>query len=323
MAIKRKVKRSESADMISLNTAFDDFISEKEATNKSPATVRSYKKTYKKFCDKFGEIEDTQQVTQKLFFKWSQSMLNEGLSPESINHYLRDMRTFMNWCMKDERQYTTPFKVELVSSQQNPPKFYTTEEQQALIRRPSKKADYCEWRSWAICNFILATGARTSSIINLQMKDIDLKKKKITYSHTKNKEAQIIPMSSKLQSVLKEYIRIWRAEATEDDYLFSNIGERQLSDNALRIAFRKYAEDRDVNKTSIHGLRHTFAREFILNDGSMIKLQRLLGHSSLEMTRRYIKLFAEDIEEGFDDINPLDNLGKSSSRKKTIKRAYD
>ena len=320
MALKRKIKRSVSSDVVSLNSAFDDFISEKEATNKSPSTVKSYKKTYKKFCDKFGEIEDTQSITQSMFYRWSQSMLNDGISPESINHYLRDMRTFVNWCMDNSREYIQPFKIELVSSQQNPPKFYDQEEQEALIKRPSKKADYCEWRSWAICNFILATGARTSSIINLQMKDVDLKRKKITYSHTKNKEAQIIPMSSKLQSVLKEYIRIWRADTTEDSYLFSNIGENFLTDNALRISFRKYAQDRGVSKTSIHGLRHTFAREFILRDGNMITLQRLLGHSTLEMTRRYIKIFSEDISEGFDDFNPLDNLGKNSSRKKLVRR---
>jgi integrase/recombinase XerD len=176
---------------------------------------------------------------------------------------------------------------------------------------------------WAICNFILATGCRTSTLVEVRIGDLDFKAKKITYQHTKNKKAQIVPMSTTLRNVLKEYIRIWRSEVEDDAFLFANIGENRLTPDALRIAFRKFAKKRGVSKTSLHGLRHTFAREWVLNDGSMIGLQKMLGHNTLEMTRKYIKLFADDMAEDFDDYNPLDNLKKASSRKKNVTRSRD
>lgn len=320
MAIKREIRKVANADTIILNEAFEDFIAEKEATNKSEATTKSYRKSFKKWCDYFGDEVEGSEVTQSLFFQWSNSMKLDGNRPASINHYLRDMRTFMNWCMDDARKYITKFKVEMVAGQEELPKFYTEQEQEALVEKPHKGADYPEWRMWAICNFVLATGARTSTIINVRMGDLDFKGKKIIYGHTKNKKAQQINMSTSLSNVLKEFIRVWRSAANEDEYLFANIGNQQLTSNALRIAFRKYCIARQVEKTSIHGLRHTFARGWILNDGSMIGLQKMLGHRTLEMTRKYITLFSEDMQEGFDEYNPLDNLKKSSSRRKTITR---
>lgn len=320
MAIKREIRKVANADTIVLKEAFEDFMAEKEATNKSEATLKGYRKSFKKWCDYYGEEVEATEVTQQLFFQWTNSMKLDGIRPASINHYLRDMRTVMNWCMDEARKYIPKFKVEMVTGQEEVPKFYAEEEQEALVEKPHRGADYPEWRMWAICNFVLATGARTATIINVHMGDIDFKGKKVTYHHTKNKKAQVMNMSTSLANVLKEFIRVWRSTANEDDYLFANIGNQQLTDNALRTAFRKYCLARGVSKTSIHGLRHTFARGWILNDGSMIGLQKMLGHSTLEMTRKYISYFSEDMQENFDSYNPLDNLKKSSSRRKVITR---
>lgn len=323
MAIRRAIKKAANASNILLTEAFGDFISEKEATNKSAATINSYKKTFQKWCDYYGEEVEANEVTQSLFFQWSNSMKQDGIRPASINHYLRDMRTFMNWCMDSSREYVPRFQVVMVEEREEVPKFYDEQEQELLIQKPDRHADYPDWRMWAICNFILATGCRTSTLIEVRLGDLDFNAKKITYQHTKSKRAQIVPMSTTLRNVLKEYIRIWRSEAGEDGYLFANIGENRLTPDALRNAFRKYCIKRGVSKTSIHGLRHTFARQWVLNDGSMIGLQKMLGHSTLEMTRKYIKLFADDMADDFDDYNPLDNLKKSAQRRKNVVRSND
>lgn len=145
-------------------------------------------------------------------------------------------------------------------------------------------------------------------------------RREIILEQTKNKKAQIIPLSSSLETVLKEYIRVWRKEANPNSFLFCNVGEEQLTTNALRLSFAKYCKDRGVEKTSIHGLRHTFAKGWIKNNGNTFALQKMLGHSTLDMTRKYVNLFNEDIKEGFDSYNPLDNLKKGASRRKNVKR---
>ena len=55
MAIRRAIKKAANASNILLTEAFGDFISEKEATNKSAATINSYKKTFLKWCEYYGE----------------------------------------------------------------------------------------------------------------------------------------------------------------------------------------------------------------------------------------------------------------------------
>ena len=47
----------------------------------------------------------------------------------------------------------------------------------------------------------------------------------------------------------------------------------------------------------------------------------MLGHSTLDMTRKYVNLFNEDIKEDFDSYNPLDNLKKGAKRRQAVKRS--
>ena len=324
MAMKTKVKRSAESEVYLLFNAFDDFLMEKEARNLSTSTIVSYKESFNKFTSFFDFNEDTttEEITKQLFFKWINTMKHENLSYSSINHYLRDTRAFCYWCMEETRKYIEPaFKIELVKGQEEAPKTFTDEEVETLLVKPHPRASFPEWRTWAIIHWVLGTGARAGTVCNVKIKDIDFKRKEITYAHTKNKKAQVIPLSSSTETAIKEFIRVWRKEADKESYLFCNIGEEQLTTNALRQAFTKYCKDRGVEKSSIHGLRHTFAKLWIKNNGNTFVLQQILGHSTLDMSRKYVKLYREDLKEDFELFNPLDNLKKKAKRTQTVKRS--
>jgi integrase/recombinase XerD len=54
-----------------------------------------------------------------------------------------------------------------------------------------------------------------------------------------------------------------------------------------------------VQETEVYtasALRHTFSLNYLLRRGLMFQLQKALGHSSLEMTRRYVNLMTEDLQ---------------------------
>lgn len=326
MAIKRKVKRNEEEMLVLLDDAFENFIDEKDALNKSPATLKSYEESYIRFCNFFGLDEDTkaEEINQQMLYKFSNTLKHDGLSVSSINHYLRDLRAFFYWCMDADRQYIQSFKVVLLAKQEEPPKLFTEAELELLLEKPrNSDKSFTTWRTWAIVNWVLGTGNRASTICNVKIGDIDFKRKEIELSHTKNKKAQIIPLSPSLHTVLKEYIKNFRYNAREDDYLFSNIGDEKLTTNALRQSFTKYCNDRDVEHTSIHGLRHNFAKGWIMNNGNEFKLQKILGHSTLEMTRRYVRLFGEDLKEDFEKFNVLDNMKRKQRRTHFVRRNED
>ena len=322
MGTRRTMKIISTTTKMLLQAAFDEFIDEKESANSAPDTIRSYRgvfKQFKTFVDGFDEF-DGEDVTCDVIdvgtiLKWKTSMLNDGRNPNTINNYLTHMRAFLYWSM--DKTYITPrFKIELIKAQQEHFKEFTLEEQKALIDKPQRKKEthFGEWRTWAIVHFVLATGARASTICNIKLEDVDFVKREIILAHTKNKKAQIAAMSPDLYSALKQYMST--ADFTGTTYLFPEIGGRKLTTNALRLSFARYCENRGVEKTNIHGLRHSYARSFLLlSGGDSLTLQKALGHSTLEMTKRYANLYHEDIKESLIKYNPLDNLKKGKSRR--------
>lgn len=116
---------------------------------------------------------------------------------------------------------------------------------------------------------------------------------------------------------------MWRADSGVDAYLFPSIGDEKLTVTALYRAFVDYATKRGCVNHTIHGLRHNFAKGWVKNNGNMFALQKILGHSTLDMTKRYVKLFSEDIKEDYDKFSPLDTIKRNSNRTQKIRREDD
>jgi len=61
----------------------------------------------------------------------------------------------------------------------------------------------------------------------------------------------------------------------------------------------------EIPERTLHALRHTFAVEYLRRGGSVFHLQMVLGHSSLEMTRRYVNLVTEDLQKVHQRVSLL------------------
>ncbi|MDP2728609.1 MAG: tyrosine-type recombinase/integrase, partial [Dehalococcoidia bacterium] len=71
-----------------------------------------------------------------------------------------------------------------------------------------------------------------------------------------------------------------------------------------------------------HTLRHTAAVKFLLNGGDVFSLQRMLGHASLEMTRRYCELADTDVKQAHMTASPVDNLALRSGGSRSRSRRF-
>jgi integrase/recombinase XerD len=132
----------------------------------------------------------------------------------------------------------------------------------------------------------LFSGMRQSEIIGLRWDDVDLDNGLVHYRHNKNHKAQVIPLCSEMMRILREYLR-FRGGA-DTDVLFCSETGGPMSENGLRKAIVRYNTSRGVQKTSIHLFRHTFARKYLIDcGGDAFTLQKILGHSTLDMTRHY------------------------------------
>ena len=209
-------------------------------------------------------------------------------------------------------------QIELLRSQEESPKAFPDSDLHIILEKPINRDDFVEVRTWTVINWILATGNRAGTVCEVRIGDIDFKNKEITLRHTKNKKAQIIPLSSSLENIMRDYLKSWRCGSCDEDFVFPNIGNEQLTPNALKHSFAKYCKRRGSTHTNIHGLRHSFALEWIRNGGNQFKLQRILGHSTLEMTKRYVRLVSEDLKEDYDKFSALDSMKKSKKPKSNI-----
>ena len=319
MGTKRRIKRNDTPEKMLISLAFDEFIYQKEAHGIAPKTIKNYRQSFGYFMD-FHELADDStldEIKPAHFYEWANTLKLDGVRISSINHYLRDVRTFFYWCMDEDRGYMEkPFRIEEVKGQEALPKMFSDEDLEELLIKPQRHENFGTWRTWAIVNWVLATGNRAATICEAKVTDVDYKRMEITLGHTKNRKAQIVPLSPSLATILKEYTRVFKI----DYWLFPNVGGEQLTTNALSQSFSRYCKEREVEHTNIHGLRHNFAKIFIRNNGNHFKLQKLLGHSTLDMTRRYVKLYTEDLKEDYEKYSPLDTIKKGSKRTLKVKR---
>lgn len=235
---------------------------------------------------------------------------DRGNNDISINSRLRGLRTMFAFC--SERGYFKPINIKMLKATKPIKETYTDAELRLLLVKPNMKiAEFDDYRNWVIINYLLSCGSRLSTIINIKVGDLNIEQDEIVLRHTKNRIQQIIPIAKPLKNILIEYVK-YRKPKSDEDFLFCTWHGEQLSPDGLINAIRRYNLRRGVQKTSIHLFRHTFAKMFILNGGDILRLQKILGHRTLDMVREYVELFGADLKRDYDKFNPLSNFDMSS-----------
>jgi integrase/recombinase XerD len=161
-------------------------------------------------------------------------------------------------------------------------------------------------------NFLLSTGIRQHSLINIKIKDLYFDNNVVYVNVTKNRKTLIIPLNADIKKILQEYLKYRKGEV--EDYLFCNVFGKQLVRSTVYHAFYDYNKARGVEKTGMHRYRHTFAKKWIMAGGDVFRLQKILGHSDLTITREYVQMFGQDLQMDFEQFNPLDRMNQKKER---------
>ena len=304
MARKRIILNGENG--ITIRQVWDLYTASQAAKGVGEITLRNYGMflhTLSLYIDVGRTIDDLSKHDLDLMVV---QMRNKGLAYNTVATYVRRMRAFLNWC---NREGYTSLTMANIREQDTVKETYSDEELSALLKKPKKGCDFCEYRSWAIINFLLNSGCRAATVRNIQNKDVDLAAREVVFRHTKNKKVQVIPLCSFMVAVLRDYMTARKGKP--DDYLFCDLYGGMLSENALRLSIAAYNKRRGVEKTSIHMFRHTFARKYLVDcGGDAFTLQRLMGHSTLNMTKHYCAIYDADIAKNYDRVSPLAQIQK-------------
>ena len=294
-----------------IEETFSDFIVSRKTKGLAEKTLQSYQSQFQAVARHMDVKMDIAMLQKADLDAMIISMRDASLSPNSINSYTRTLKSFFSWC---NEQGITRLNIPLYKAEETVKETYSDAELAALLKKPDiRKATFAEYRDWVIINFLLNCGSRAATVRAIQIRDVDLDGGMVFYRHTKNRKAQVIPLCSAMVAILREYLRHRGGEAA--DYLFCTETGSQLTENGLRQSIARYNTRRGVQKTSIHLFRHTFARKYLIDcGGDAFTLQKLLGHSTLAMTKHYCAIFDADLTKNYDNFSPLAQLKSNSPR---------
>jgi len=153
--------------------------------------------------------------------------------------------------------------------------------------------------------FIYSTGARVSECVNIKVTDIDSKRKQVNIREGKGLKQRYVPLSSLLLKALRRYYQQYKPR----HYLFEGAGGQgtHLGVTAVReILLKARYRTPQINKRyTPHTFRHSFATHLLEQGTNLLVIQRLMGHSDLSNTLKYLHVQQLAIEQV---TNPLDNL---------------
>ena len=294
----------------SVAEVFEDFVISQTAQGLSSVTLTNYRHHFHSISRHLDTSQSMDTLTKSKLEAMVVSMRQSGLAHNSISSYCRVLRTFLGWC---EREEMTVPAMPHIKDKETVKEAYTDEELEAILKRPKKDCSFCDYRNWVIVNFLMNCGCRASTIRNIQNRDVDLDTRQIIFRHNKNGKIQTVPLCSVMVSILREYMAVRKGKS--DDYLFCDQYGGMLSMNALRLAVARHNQSRGVSKTSTHLYRHTFARKYLVDcGGDAFMLQKLLGHSTLKMTKHYCAIYDADIAKNFDRFSPLAQMNQPRER---------
>lgn len=314
------------------------YLEDKRLSKRSEKTIKTYSQTlyhFEKFCEERGLsgnedhcVKEYVKFLSQEKTKWDDHPTNalakkgENVSSRSVNNVIRNLRVFYNWAHKEYGifpEYSPAEKVEYQKEAERGFEIFTDEDITALLSAPNKRV-YTGFRDYVMMLVLVDTGVRIGELTQIKRSDVDLVYRQITLRAeiTKAKRTRVLPISKTTADALSElfdYINI----QDEDDYVFlTQFGERYYGDTFSKM-LKKYGKKAGVTgaRVSPHTFRHYFAVKFLLNGGDPFALMKILGHTDMSMTRKYVNYLNSNVQEIHDKASPVTSLlDKGNNRKR-------
>lgn len=277
------------------------------AERKSPQTLKSYGdgvRAYLTWCDKTGHEPALVKSQVTAFVA---DLLDAGAQPSTARSRLLAVRRFSAWLL-EEREIDQDVLAGMRSPKLESKVVQPLEEDQlkALVRA-CVGPELLERRDEAIVRLMVETGARAGEVVNLRLRDVDLKSSTAVITRSKTGQGRSVPFGPQTARALDRYLRARRGHrlADSDDLWLGSRG-RQLSYDGLYAALKKRALAAGIPNFHPHLLRHTAAHRWLAAGGTEGGLMAVAGWTRPEMLVRYTR--AQASQRAADEARNL-NLG--------------
>lgn len=282
---------------ISIDTAFGLFINFNSDVKRKD-TIRFYKdhiKPFLIFCDlnKIKNFNDITNEVLELYYMYLKSFNN---SNNTINKRIGLIRNMYNFLLSNG--YISNLNLVFKHFEEKPIEITTITEKDIITLLEYFKKKSVKQKT--IIFLLLETGLRRNELVNIKKSNINLRENKIFLDYTKTHKSRYIYISDYLKKLIEKQLK----EDTKV-YLFETKNKKPL--NASYITYMLYMAKKHtkIKNLSPHKLRHTYATMLLKNGANIEEVRRLLGHTTYEMTKRYLDFVEEDLKKANEKYNPL------------------
>lgn len=299
--------------------------------NKSPNTVREYNydisnflkyiksgkdfKNYKSAEISNMGIDEIRKITLEDIHEYIAYMATElNSKPTTRARKVASIRVFFKYLSRKAKliENNPAQYLETPKLGKRIPKYLSLDESKKLLNVAQDENNRNNKRDFAITTLFLNCGLRLSELVNIDISDINFSDCKMTVIGKGNKE-RVIYLNKACISAINDYLSIRpkvTTKANSRDALFLSERKERISNRTVQVIIRKelLKAGLDINKYSVHKLRHTAATLMYQYGNVDIRaLQELLGHESISTTEIYTHVDDIQIRNAVES-NPLANL---------------
>jgi site-specific recombinase XerD len=306
-----------------LETLARDYILNCEVEGKSPETIAIYGMVIRNFIwyshqSNFPEAHDltAMHIRGFLFYlmtetnRWgiNSPATRKQVSKTTVNDYFRALRCFFNWLEREGHILINPFNNIRTPRADDKVIEPLNENEISSVLKQCSRNTVLDVRNKAIVSVLLDCGLRISELASLTTNDIDLETGAITIRNGKGGKQRIVCLGKTALYALRKYVIYHRK--CETDRVFVNRSGKPLEIRGIKIMIQRLGNSAGI-KIHPHKLRHTYAITYLRNGGDVFSLKYTLGHSTLQMTMRYLQsLNSADAANAHRRYSPLDNLNR-------------
>ncbi|WP_282201827.1 tyrosine-type recombinase/integrase, partial [Parabacteroides goldsteinii] len=271
--------------------------------NYSNYTIEAYSKDLRQF-EEYVKLNKESvfvpgDVDADLVRSWIVSLMDEKISPVSVNRKLSSLKSFFKFLMKQGSISVNPLRLITGPKTKKPlPYFVRDKEMELLLDGDGFDEDFEGVRDRLILEMLYDTGIRRSELIGIQDSDVDFGAMQIRVTGKRNKQ-RLIPFAEGLKNLIQAYTEVRNREVgSESGWFFVRKNGEQLSAGIVyTIVKKKLSEIPTLAKRSPHVLRHSFATSMLNNGAELNAVKELLGHSSLASTSVYTHTTFEELKK--------------------------
>lgn len=302
-----------------LKSAIHEFLVAGRAEGRSIYTTRTYNATlgsFLWFANREGWGKDIAEITATRVreflvylrdndhrFDSDSRQANKPVNSTTLRNYYRVLSAMFNWLIREEVLDESPMdKVRVPPAEKKVIRALNQDQVVQLLNACG--CNFNGIRNRAIVSVFVDCGLRLGELMGLKVDNVDMESQTLRVDGKTGERR--VRFGSTTALALQKYLEARRGSGTASLWITQK--GRPLCSASIQTAVRKLGVKVGFH-VHIHLLRHTFATMFLRNGGDAFMLQRLMGHTTLSMTERYVQAVGmEDALKSHEAYGPMDNL---------------